>query len=92
MTLIRIPLIAVAVVAMASGLGPVAKADDAARIKECVADNQGEGQSADVVASYCSCMNKKMGGSETQSITTWENSHPSEQKACSEEAGAKSNK
>ena len=33
-----------------------------------------------------------MGGSETQSITTWENSHPREQKACSEEAGAKSNK
>ncbi len=92
MKLSRIALIAVAVVAMASGLGPVANADNSARIKQCVDDNQGEGQSADVVAAYCSCMNKKMGGSETQSITTWENSHPSEQKACSEEAGAKSNK
>ncbi|MGH6836792.1 MAG: hypothetical protein ACREC9_14920 [Methylocella sp.] len=92
MTFSRIALIAIAVVAMTSGVGPVAKADDAARIKQCVADNQGEGQSATVVDAYCSCMNKKMPGSETQSITTWENSHPSEQKACSEEAGAKSTK
>ena len=92
MTFSRIALIAVAGVAMASGLGSVAKADDAARIKTCVADNQSEGQSATVVAAYCSCMSKKMSASETQSITTWENSHASEQKACSEEAGAKSNK
>ncbi len=89
MTFSRVALFAVAVVAMASGVGRVAKADDAARIKQCVADNQGEGQSATVVAAYCSCMNKKMPGSETQPIATWENSHPSEQKACSEEAGAK---
>ncbi|MGH6812584.1 MAG: hypothetical protein ACREDM_09635 [Methylocella sp.] len=85
----RIAFISAAAVAMASGVGPVAKADDAARIKQCVADNQGEGQTATVVAAYCSCMSKKMGGSETQSVTTWENSHSSEQKACSEEAGAK---
>jgi hypothetical protein len=77
---------------MASGVGPVAKADDAARIKTRVADNQGEGQTATAVAAYCSCMSNKMSASETQSITTWVNSHPSEQKACSEEAGAKSNK
>jgi hypothetical protein len=51
-----------------------------------------EGQTATVVAAYCSCMSKKMSASETQPITTWENSHPSEQKAYSEEAGAKSNK
>ena len=90
MTFSRIALMAVAVVAMASGFGPAfAIADNAARITKCVADNQGEGQTAAVVAAYCSCMNNKMSDSETQSITTWETSHPSEQKACSEEAGAK---
>ncbi|MGH6823786.1 MAG: hypothetical protein ACRECP_11565 [Methylocella sp.] len=89
MTFSRIAFIAIAVVAMVSGVGPVAKADDAARIKQCVADNQGEGQTATVVAAYCSCMSKKMSASETQSITTWENSHSGEQKACSAEAGAK---
>jgi hypothetical protein len=89
MTFSRIALIAVAVVAMAPGVGPVANAADTARITKCVADNQGEGQTATVVAAYCSCMNNKMSDSETQSITTWETSHPSEQKACSQEAGAK---
>ena len=92
MKLSRIALIAIAVVAMASGLGPAFAADDSARIKQCVDDNQGEGQTAAVVDAYCACMSKKMGGSETQSVTTWENSHSREQTACSEEAGAKSNK
>ena len=92
MTFSRIALVAVAAVAMAPGVGPAFAADDAARIKQCVADNQGEGQTAAVVDGYCACMSKKMSASETQSVTTWENSHSSEQKACSEEAGAKSNK
>ena len=92
MTFSRIAPLAVAVVAIASGFGQAfAIADTAARIKQCVIDNQAETQTATVVAAYCSCMNKKMSDSETQSITTWEKSHPSEQKACSEEAGAKSN-
>jgi hypothetical protein len=90
MTFSRIALVAVAAVAMAPGVGPAFAADDAARIKQCVADNQGEGQTAAVVDAYCACMSKKMSASETQSVTTWENSHSSEQKACSEEAGAKS--
>jgi hypothetical protein len=89
MTFSRIALIAVAAVAMAPGVGPAFAADDAARIKQCVADNQGEGQTAAVVDAYCACMSKKMSASETQSVTTWENSHSSEQTACSEEAGAK---
>ncbi len=87
----RFALIAVAAFAMAPGVGPAFAADDDARIKQCVADNQGEGQTATVVAAYCSCMSKKMSASETQSITTWENSHSREQTACSEEAGAKRN-
>ena len=60
MTFSRIALIAVAAVAMAPGVGPAFAADDAARIKQCVADNQGEGQTATVVAAYCSCMSNKM--------------------------------
>jgi hypothetical protein len=89
MTFSRIALIAIAAVAMAPGVGPAFAADDAARIKQCVADNQAEGQTEAVVAAYWSCMSKKMSASDTQSITTWEASHFSEQKACSEEAGAK---
>jgi len=92
MTFSRIALIAVAAFTMAPGVGPAFAADDAARIKQCVADNQGEGQTAAVVAAYCDCMSKKMGASETQSVTTWENSHSREQTACSQEAGAKSTK
>jgi hypothetical protein len=92
MTFSRIALIAAAALAMAPGVGPAFAADDAARTKQCVADNQGEGQTAAVVAAYCDCMSKKMSASETQSVTTWESSHPSEQKACSEEAGAKRTK
>jgi hypothetical protein len=88
----RVALIAVAAVAMAPGVGPAFAADDAARIKQCVADNQGEGQTAAVVAAYCDCMSKRMSASETQSITTWEKSHPNDQGNCSVEAGAKSTK
>ncbi|MGC2351572.1 MAG: hypothetical protein WA553_17300, partial [Methylocella sp.] len=92
MTFSRIALIAVAAVAMAPGVGPAFAADDAARITQCVADNQGEGQTAAVVAAYCACMSKRMSASETQSITTWENSHPNDQGNCSVEAGAKRTK
>jgi hypothetical protein len=92
MTFSRIALFAAAAVAMAPGVGPAFAADDAARIKQCVADNQGEGQTAAVVDAYCACMSKKMPASETQSVTTWENSHPNDQGNCSVEAGAKSTK
>ena len=90
MTFSRIALIAA--FTMAPGVGPAFAADDAARIKQCVADNQGEGQTAAVVAAYCDCMSKRMSASETQSITTWENSHPNDQGNCSVEAGAKKTK
>ncbi len=64
-----------------------ANADDAAWIKRCVSDNSDQGQSSGVIATYCSCMDNKMPESATQSITTWEKSHPKEQEACSAEAG-----
>jgi hypothetical protein len=67
----------------------LANADDAKWIAQCVRDNKDEGPSQDVISKYCTCMDGKMGDSETQSITQWEKSHPTEQKACSAEAGWK---
>ena len=66
-----------------------AGSDDAAWIKKCVSDNKREGASPEVVAAYCSCMNNKMSDNETQSITTWEKSHPTEMAACDKESGWK---
>ncbi len=66
-----------------------ADADDASWIGKCVKDNANEGASAETVAKYCSCMNNKMSSEETQSISTWEKSHPKEMAACEAEAGWK---
>ena len=66
-----------------------ANADDAAWIKKCVSDNKRQGATAEVVASYCSCMNGKMSNDETLSITAWEKSHPAEMAACDKESGWK---
>jgi len=73
----------------ASATPALADADDAAWIKKCVADNKSEGASEPVVAAYCACMNNKMSSSETQSISTWEKSHPDEMKQCEKESGWK---
>ena len=69
-----------------------AGADDTAWINKCVNDNKDEGQSADVVKSYCSCMNSKMSDNETASVTTWEKSHKKEADECSKQAGWKDKK
>ncbi|MDR3372997.1 MAG: hypothetical protein P4L98_04635 [Ancalomicrobiaceae bacterium] len=66
-----------------------ADADDAAWIKKCVSDNKREGATPEVVAAYCGCMNGKMSSNETQSITTWEKSHPTEMAQCDKESGWK---
>lgn len=85
-----LPLFAVVGLAMAAASAPAyADADDAAWIKKCVSDNAREGATPEVVAAYCSCMNGKMSSNETQSITTWEKSHPAEMAACDKEAGWK---
>lgn len=79
-------LIAVSFVAIAP-IGPAfANADDDAWIAKCVGDNADQGQSAETIAVYCSCMNGKMSSSETLSITAWEKKHPAEEKACSQAA------
>ncbi|MDR3497341.1 MAG: hypothetical protein P4L82_22335 [Ancalomicrobiaceae bacterium] len=66
-----------------------ADADDAAWIKKCVSDNKREGATPEVVAVYCACMNEKMSSNETQSVSTWEKSHPKEMAECDKESGWK---
>jgi hypothetical protein len=61
--------------------------DDVKWVNKCLADNSDAKVSAAVVRKYCVCMNNKMSDNETQSITTWEKSHPTERKACDAEAG-----
>lgn len=64
-----------------------ADADDAKWVAQCVKDNQSEKASVEVITKYCTCMNNKMSSNESQSISTWEKSHPAEMKACDKEAG-----
>ena len=69
-----------------SGLA-YADADDAKWVARCVSDNKDEKVSIEVITKYCTCMNNKMSSSETQSISTWEQSHPTERAACDKESG-----
>jgi hypothetical protein len=63
-------------------------ADDLKWVNKCIDDNKG-GASATVIRKYCMCMNEKMDDNETQSISTWEKSHPKERAACDKESGWK---
>jgi hypothetical protein len=67
----------------------MANSDDAKWISKCVADNQDQGQTQGVIASYCACMNDQMSDDETRSITTWEKTHKKEADMCSKKAGWK---
>ena len=68
--------------------GPArADADDTKWVAQCVKDNQDEKAAVEVITKYCTCMNGKMSSNETQSISTWEKSHPTERAACDKEAG-----
>jgi len=58
-------------------------------INQCVSDNKDEGQTQQVVLSYCTCMNNQMGNNESRSITQWEKSHKREMEMCSSRAGWK---
>ena len=66
-----------------------ATTDDVKWINQCVNDNKDEGAKKEVVLKYCTCMNNKMSDNETQSISTWEKSHPAERAACDRESGWK---
>ena len=67
----------------------MAGADDTNWVAKCVADNADAKVGPEVVAKYCTCMNNKIDEKETQSISTWEKSHPTEMKECEKEAGWK---
>jgi hypothetical protein len=73
---------------MASSAVLAVTADDVKWINQCIKDNKGDAKE-EVVRKYCTCMNEKMGDNETQSITQWEKSHPTERAACDKEAGWK---
>ena len=64
-----------------------ADASDIAWIKQCISDNQNQGQSATTIQNYCTCMNGKMTSAETLSITAWSKSHKTEEEACAKDAG-----
>lgn len=53
-------------------------------IKECIQDNQDQGQTADTIRIYCKCMTDKMPESENRSVTMWEKTHPEEMEYCSD--------
>lgn len=78
-----------ALAALSAATPAAASSDDAKWISQCVADNQDQGQTQGVVASYCACMNEEMSENETQSITQWEKTHKKEAEACSAKAGWK---
>ncbi|MEO5336479.1 MAG: hypothetical protein H7841_06255 [Magnetospirillum sp. WYHS-4] len=67
----------------------LADSDDMKWIAKCIKDNADAKVGSEVVIKYCTCMNNKMGDNETQSISTWEKTHPKEMKACEAESGWK---
>jgi hypothetical protein len=81
---------AVLAVVLAAGPAPAQQsADDVKWIRQCVADNKDEGQTAPVVLAYCTCMNDRMSNNETRSITQWEKANPRTAEACGRQAGWK---
>jgi hypothetical protein len=75
---------------MATSVVRAASTDDVKWINQCVADNKGQpGATPEIALKYCTCMNNKMGDNENRSISEWEKTHETEQKACSAVAGWK---
>lgn len=72
-----------------SGGAALADQADAQWVARCVSDNQREAPSVEVITKYCTCMNGKMSSNETQSVSAWEKTHPTEQAACDKESGWK---
>jgi hypothetical protein len=87
MTLARAVLVVAACAFTLTSAG-AATTDDVKWINQCVKDNKGDAPDP-VVLKYCTCMNNKMSDNETQSITQWEKSHPTERAACDKESGWK---
>ena len=86
----RLASMALALVAAVGATGAAAQtADDIKWINECIRDNRDQGAKAQVVRTYCTCMNNKMSDNETRSITQWEKANPKARVACDREAGWK---
>jgi hypothetical protein len=66
-----------------------ADAYDLKWIARCLEDNVDAKVATEVVVKYCTCMNNKMDRNETQSITRWEKTHPTERTECDRESGWK---
>jgi hypothetical protein len=83
-------LVAMPMLASTAAFAQALNADDMKWINRCISDNKAEpGGTPEIVRKYCMCMNEKMDKNETQSVTTWEKSHPQERTACDKEAGWK---
>jgi hypothetical protein len=78
-----------ALTAVLAGPAAAQTTDDVKWINQCVSDNKDEGQTQQVVLSYCTCMNNQMSNNETRSITQWEKTHKREMEMCSSRAGWK---
>jgi hypothetical protein len=78
-----IAFLSCATVSGAAYAGP----DDVKWVAQCLKDNADAKVDVGVIQKYCACMNNKMDDNETQSISQWEKTHVTEQKACDKEAG-----
>jgi hypothetical protein len=88
MKTLLLALATVAVLSSSSAFAQKVNADDLKWVNKCIDDNKG-GAEASIIRKYCICMNEKMDDNETQSISTWEKSHPTERVACDKESGWK---
>ena len=88
MKTLLLALATVAVLSSSSAFAQKVNADDLKWVNKCIDDNKG-GAEASIIRKYCICMNEKMDDNETQSISTWEKSHPTERAACDKESGWK---
>ena len=80
--------IVASVVASTGSFAQKMNSDDLKWVNRCIDDNKG-GAAPAIIRKYCMCMNEKMDDNETQSISTWEKSHPAERAACDKESGWK---
>jgi hypothetical protein len=78
----------IALGALVTSTGVLATTAGEERVKECVDDySLAESQSPGVTQKYCSCMDLKMGASETKSVLEWEVSNAPDAALCETESG-----
>jgi len=78
----------IALGALVTSTGVLATASGEERVKECVDDySVAQSQSADVTEKYCSCMDQKMGATETISVLEFEVLHAADAAPCEKESG-----